>query len=137
MRRDLLVAAVMLLSFNNASAQAVYKCVGPDGAVAYQSNRCDADQQATDAWSAQPISPQRAAQIAERERRRDAARQRLHQRANQYRNAGATAQIPVRPQSGQSACDRVREHRRKLLLRGNLSRPQRDRLDEEYFRVCY
>jgi hypothetical protein len=78
------MVVVLALARLGASAQVVYKCVGVDGSIAYQSNRCDTGQQATGAWSAEPDTP---AQV----RRAQMARQRNAQQAQTMRNIRRTS----------------------------------------------
>lgn len=117
------IALLALLSFS-ASAQVVYKCVGKDGAVAYQSSRCDAGQVAKDAWSVLPEpSAAELARRQQRQRQEDANSRYLRSLANRHRNTRGAAAVLASPNGPGSRCaaakaerDRAYDRTRKMSL---------------------
>lgn len=86
----------------------VRKCIAPDGAVTYQSRRCEAGHEAAGSWAAPSSGSRPSAAEAEaraRQRRADAAY--LRELAGRYRSRAS------RTGSGSTvdACDRARRAR--------------------------
>lgn len=110
-----IVIAVLALASSTASAQVVYKCVGADGAIAYQSNRCDAGQVAKDAWSAVPDTMTRTEQVQRqrRQQQEDANSHYLRNLANRHRQSRGSAVVFASPNGPDSNCARAKAARDK------------------------
>lgn len=130
------LAAIAALFVANVSAQVVYKCVGSDGSVVYQSERCSAGQRATDAWSATPASPRDLAEAEQRRRQRQRDARYLDRLADRYRSPVGT-QIPAQPARQRSACEIAREQRDRYMRNHHGNYEIRDQLDNAVMRACY
>lgn len=112
----------------------VRKCIAPDGAVTYQSARCEVGHEAAGSWSA-PSSENRlsAAEIEARARRRKADAAYLRELAGRYRGRGSRgAANPT-----EDACERARQARADARRDAHLDYDARDKLDNAVMRACY
>lgn len=140
MRREfaMAVAIAVGLSCGDASAQQVYKCMGRDGAVSYQSAACANGTREAKAWQAPPEPPPTAQQqrLLEEKQRRD-----REESAYLSRRAG-TDRMAVRVRSREphaaSACEAAKAQRQRTLDTVGLKRTfdLLSRLDEDVRRAC-